>query len=248
LTLYGDLDVSVIDQFPAGRGRLRTFLRSHSQLPKVYQFIHEKVAEGRQAYIVYSRVEDSDNVAGIKAVVEELEKLRALFAPHEVGLLHGRLRIAEKEAVMTAFRANRTQILLATSVVEVGLDVPNATVMLIEQADQFGLASLHQLRGRVGRGAQESFCILVADPKTDLARQRLRVLESTSDGFEIAEADLRLRGPGELLGHQQSGVPSFRFGELASDVKLIEQARQIAGQILRGRQQNSGLMTESRKP
>jgi ATP-dependent DNA helicase RecG len=233
LTLYGDLDVSVIDKSPAGRGRIRTFLRSPGQLPKVYQFIREKVAEGHQAYIVYPRVEEGDSVAGIKAVVEEYEKLRVLFAPHQLGLLHGRLRVAEKEAVMAAFRANRTQILLATSVVEVGLDVANATVMLIEQADQFGLASLHQLRGRVGRGAHESFCVLVAHAKTEQARERLRVLESTADGFEIAEADLRLRGPGELLGQQQSGAPPFRFGDLASDAKLIAQARELAKEILK---------------
>lgn len=233
LTLYGDLDLSIIDQFPAGRGRLRTFLRSPAQLPKVYEFIRQKVVEGRQAYVVYPRIEDSNEATGMKAVVEEFEKLRALFVPHRLGLLHGRLRLAEKEAVMAAFRANRTQILLATSVVEVGLDVPNATVMLIEQADQFGLASLHQLRGRVGRGAHESFCILVASPKSSLARQRLRALESTSNGFEIAEADLRLRGPGDLLGQQQSGTPRFRFGDLASDVKLIERAREIAKQIVK---------------
>jgi ATP-dependent DNA helicase RecG len=239
LTLYGDLDVSVIDEIPSGRGRVRTFLRSPAQLPKVYEFLRQKIAEGRQAYIVYPRVEESDEVAGIKAVVAEFEKLRDTFAPHRVGMLHGRLRIAEKEAVMADFRANRTRILLATSVIEVGVDVPNATLMLIEQADQFGLASLHQLRGRVGRGAHESFCILVANPRTDQARERLRVMESTTDGFEIAEADLRLRGPGELLGQQQSGGPDFRFGDLALDAKLILQARDLAKEILKQRARGS---------
>ena len=149
-----------------------------------------------------------------------------------VGLLHGRLRSREKEQVMTAFRAHNIQVLLATSLVEVGLDVPNATVMLIENAEQFGLAQLHQLRGRVGRGSHESFCILVAAVRTREAQKRLRVLEETTDGFEIAEADLTLRGPGELLGQQQSGIPKFRFGNLSTDFDLITQAREVAGRLL----------------
>jgi ATP-dependent DNA helicase RecG len=229
--VYGDLDVSVIDQLPGGRGRIRTFVRTPAQLPKVHDFIRQKIAAGRQAFIVYPRVEEGDPVAGIKAVTEECQKLQPVFAPFRVGLLHGRLSADAKEEMMSAFRANQTQLLLATSVVEVGVDVPNATVMLIENADQFGLAQLHQLRGRVGRGAHESYCILVAEPKTGPARERLRVLASTQDGFEIAEADLRLRGPGELLGQQQSGVPRLRFGDLASDRKLVEQARELARQL-----------------
>jgi ATP-dependent DNA helicase RecG len=147
-------------------------------------------------------------------------------------LLHGRLKSSEKEAVMAAFRANQTRVLLTTSLIEVGVDVPNATVMLIENAEQFGLAQLHQLRGRIGRGAHDSYCILVAAAKSKESQQRLRVLEETTDGFRIAEADLNLRGPGELLGQQQSGLPRFRFGDLTTDWALITQARQLAGHLL----------------
>jgi ATP-dependent DNA helicase RecG len=232
LTIYGDLDSSVIDQMPAGRGRVRTFVRSAAQLPKVYDFMRRRIDEGRQAYIVFPRVDEGDPQAGIKAVTQELERLQEVFAPHRIGLLHGRLRAEEKERVMAAFRANRIQVLLATSVIEVGVDVPNATMMLVENADRFGLAQLHQLRGRIGRGAHESFCILVAEARTDEARKRLGVLASSNDGFEIAEADLKLRGPGEFLGQNQSGLPPLRFGDLAADRALIERARQLAAAFL----------------
>jgi len=224
LTLYGDLDVSLIDELPPGRGHIKTFVRAADKLPKVWTFIREKLAEGRQVYVVYPRVEDAGQ-AGIKAVKQEWENLQKTLSPHTVGLIHGRLKADEKERVMADFRANKIQVLLATSVIEVGVDVPNATVMLIESAEQFGLAQLHQLRGRIGRGAHDSFCILVAAARTDDAKQRLRVLEETTDGFRIAEADLKLRGPGELLGQQQSGLPRFRFGDLTEDRELIEDAR-----------------------
>ncbi len=235
LTLYGDLDSSVIDQMPGGRGRIRTFLRGVEQLPKVHEFIRQKIAEGRQAYVVYPRVEEGDLKTGMKAVTQEFARLEKVFAPHRVGLLHGRLRPAEKDTVMAAFRANEIQVLLATSVIEVGVDVPNATVMLVENAEQFGLAQLHQLRGRIGRGAHESFCIFVADLKTDEAKARLRVLAESNDGFRIAEADLALRGPGELLGAHQSGLPPFRFGDLSKDRTLVERARELVGGLLTGK-------------
>jgi len=228
LTLYGDLDSSVIDELPANRGRIRTFVRSNQQLPKVHDFIRSKLKEGRQAYVVYSRVDSADTDAGIKAVTEEFARLQKEFTPHRIGLLHGQLGSREKETVMEAFRANRVQVLLATSVIEVGVDVPNASVMVIENAEQFGLAQLHQLRGRVGRGAHESFCILVANLKTEGAAERMRVLEQTSDGFAIADADLKLRGPGELLGAAQSGLPPFRFADLIEDRTLVECAREFA--------------------
>jgi ATP-dependent DNA helicase RecG len=228
LTIYGDLDSSVIDELPAGRGRVRTFVRGAAQLPKVHEFVRKQIAEGRQAYIVLPRVDESDAPTGLKAVTPELERLRKLFAPHRVGLMHGRLRADEKARVMAGFRANQIQILLATSVIEVGVDVPNATVMLVENADQFGLAQLHQLRGRIGRGAQESFCILVGEARTEEARRRLQVLASSNDGFALAEADLKLRGPGELLGQHQSGLPPLRFGDLIGDRALIERARELA--------------------
>jgi ATP-dependent DNA helicase RecG len=168
----------------------------------------------------------------LKAVTQEFERVQKEIAPFRAGLLHGRLRAQAKEQVMSAFRNHEVHALVATSVVEVGLDVPNATVMLVENAEQFGLAQLHQLRGRIGRGAHESYCVLVAALKSPEARQRLRVLEETSDGFRIAEADLKLRGPGELLGQQQSGLPPFRFGDLANDLPLIDRARALAAQWL----------------
>jgi ATP-dependent DNA helicase RecG len=211
---------------------VRTFVRTAAQLPKVHTFIRQKVAEGRQAYIVFPRVDEGDAEAGIKAVTREYARLQAVFAPARLGLLHGRLKSEEKERVMTGFRANQVHILLATSVLVVGVDVPNATVMLVENADQFGLAQLHQLRGRIGRGAHESFCILVAEAKTKEATQRLNVLAGSNDGFEIAEADLKLRGPGELLGQNQSGMPALRFGDLATDRSLIERARGLAAKLV----------------
>ena len=225
LTLYGDLDLSTIDALPAGRGRIRTFVRLASALPKVWDFTREKLEAGRQAYVVYPRVDD--DAGNVKAVVQEFERVQKALAPFKVGLLHGRLPAREKEAVMAEFRANQIQVLLATSLIEVGVDVPNATVMLIENAEQFGLAQLHQLRGRIGRGAHESFCVLVSNGDGLEARARLKVLEETSDGFQIAEADLKLRGPGELLGQQQSGAARFRFGDLAQDLDLIQLSRDV---------------------
>jgi ATP-dependent DNA helicase RecG len=231
LTLYGDLDISVIDQMPAGRGSLKTFVRETSKLPKVFEFIREKISGGRQGYVVYPRLEDSGGKE-LKAVAAEFENLKKAFAPFHVGLLHGKLSSRDKETVMAGFRANQIQVLLATSLIEVGVDVPNATVMLVENAEQFGLAQLHQLRGRIGRGAHQSFCILISDAKNPEARERLKILEETADGFKIAEADLKLRGPGELLGREQSGLPKFRFGNLAEDLDLIRQARDVVKALL----------------
>jgi ATP-dependent DNA helicase RecG len=230
LTLYGDLDVSVIDEMPAGRGGIKTFVRTADKLPKVWEFIREKITAGRQAYVVYPRVEEQDTANDIKAVTKEFENVQRTLAPFKIGLLHGRVKSAEKESVMSAFRANQIQALVATALIEVGVDVPNATVMLIENAERFGLAQLHQLRGRIGRGAHESFCILISDAKSDEARERLKILEETNDGFKIAEADLKLRGPGELLGREQSGMPKFRFGNLTEDLDLIRQARELVRQ------------------
>jgi ATP-dependent DNA helicase RecG len=211
---------------PAGRGRMKTFVRTADKLPKVWEFIRAKLAAGRQAYVIYPRVEEQDTVNDIKAVTKELENVRRALAPFRVGLLHGRLKGREKDEVMTAFRANEIQALVATALIEVGVDVPNASIMLIENAERFGLAQLHQLRGRIGRGAHESQCILISSAKNEEARQRLKILEETNDGFKIAEADLKLRGPGELLGREQSGVPKFRFGNLVDDLDLIRQARE----------------------
>jgi ATP-dependent DNA helicase RecG len=232
LTLYGDLDISILAQSPPGRGQIKTFLRQSASLPKVWKFVRDQLSKGRQAYVVYPRLEDEDTAAGVKAVRREFEHLEKIFAPWRAGLLHGRLKSREKEQVMAAFHANRLQVLGATSVVEVGLDVPNATVMVIENSEQFGLAQLHQLRGRIGRGPEDSYCILIAAGKTEESRERLKIMEETSDGFRIAEADLRLRGPGEFLGRQQSGAPPLRFGDLANDLSLIERARHLVRECL----------------
>src|SRR5579862_6275501 len=238
LTLYGDLDVSVMDELPAGRGRVKTFVRAADKLPQVWKFIREKIAAGRQAYVVYPRVEEQDTTGDVKAVTREFENVRQVLAPFRAGLLHGRLKSADKEKVMAVFRANQIQALVATALIEVGLDVPNATVMLIENAERFGLAQLHQLRGRIGRGAHESFCILISGAKNGEARERLAVLEETTDGFRIAEADLKLRGPGELLGRQQSGLPRFRFGNLVDDLDLIRHARVLTAPPAEGSRKN----------
>ena len=227
LTLYGDLDVSVIDEMPGGRGKIKTFVRTTDKLPKVFDFIREKISGGRQAYVVYPRVEVVDTDKDIKAVTKEFENVQRALNPFKIGLLHGRIKPVEKEKTMADFRTNKIKALVATSLIEVGVDVPNATVMLIENAEHFGLAQLHQLRGRIGRGAHESFCILISDAPHAEALARLKILEDTNDGFKIAEADLKLRGPGELLGQQQSGLPNLRFGDLVEDMSLIRQAREV---------------------
>ena len=235
LTLYGELDVSTITTPPANRGRIRTFVRTADKLPQVWDFIRGQLQQGRQAFVVYPRVQDSGEADAVKAVTREFSNIREQLAPFQAALLHGRIAAPEKEQVMSAFRANRVQVLVATSLIEVGVDVPNATVMLIENAEQFGLAQLHQIRGRIGRGAHESYCILVSQPRNREAERRLRTLEQTNDGFEIAEVDLKLRGPGELLGREQSGMPSFRFGDLARDLALIQEARLIALRLSAGK-------------
>jgi ATP-dependent DNA helicase RecG len=232
LTLYGDLDISVMDELPGGRGEIKTFVRSTEKLPKVFQFIRDKISQGRQAYVVYPRVEAADTDNDIKAVTKEFDNVQRALAPFKAGLLHGRLKPADKEQVMAAFRLNQIQALVATSLIEVGVDVPNASVMLIENAEHFGLAQLHQLRGRIGRGIHESFCVLISDAQNEEAQSRLKVLEKTNDGFKIAEADLKLRGPGELLGQQQSGAMKLRFGDLAEDLELIRQAKVIAAKTI----------------
>lgn len=233
LTLYGDLDVSVIEASPAGRGRVRTYVREAAHLDRILAFVRQKLGEGRQACVVCPRIEQTELKSQLRAAREELAAMTEALKPHAVGLLHGRLPMPEKERVMTEFRAGRLKALVATSVIEVGIDVPNATIMLIRNAEAFGLAQLHQLRGRIGRGAHDSTCILLADTTTPEARQRLEVLARTRDGFEVAEADLQLRGPGEFLGQQQSGLPGFRFADLRTDLALVREARDKAREWLK---------------
>jgi ATP-dependent DNA helicase RecG len=225
LTLYGDLDLSVLDELPADRRRIRTALRPENARERVYEFIRQQVAEGRQAYVVYPLVEESEKV-DLRSATSEFERLRdVVFTDARVGLLHGQLDAAQKEATMRAFAAGEIDILVATTVIEVGIDVANASVMLIEHAERFGLAQLHQLRGRVGRGAAQSYCILVSP---DAAAERLRLFESTDDGFAIARADLRIRGMGDVFGARQHGLPEFRYYRHDLDEDLLEHARELA--------------------
>lgn len=225
LTLYGDLDLSVIDEMPPGRTPVETQWREEKSLAGVWEFVRREIASGRQAYIIYPVVEESKQE--LKAATAEYERLsKNVFAKLRVGLLHGRMRSEEKDEIMEEFRAGKIQILVATTVVEVGVDVRNATVMVIEHADRFGLAQLHQLRGRIGRGAHKSHCILIAPQKvTEEARARLETLVATADGFKIAEEDLKLRGPGEFFGTRQHGEVGFQIAHPLRDHKLLDLAR-----------------------
>ena len=230
MTVYGDLDVSVLDELPAGRQKIVTAVRPGAKPADVAKFLRTHLDQGRQAYVVYPLIDESETLSA-KAATTEFEAWQKRLAPHfEVDLLHGRLPALEKDAVMDRFRRGHTDVLVSTTVVEVGVDVPNASVMLIYSAERFGLAQLHQLRGRVGRGAHKSYCILVPDPKKADATDRLDVLATTSDGFVVAEEDLKLRGPGDLLGTAQSGVPGFRFGDLLLDTALVRTARNLAAE------------------
>jgi ATP-dependent DNA helicase RecG len=228
LTLYGDLDVSVIDELPPGRTPIQTRMTTQKHLPGVWESLRREVEVGHQAYIIYPVIEESK--LELKAAIEEYEQLsKKVFPKLKVGLLHGRLSSEEKEGVMQRFRRNEIQILVATTVVEVGVDVPNATVMVIEHAERFGLAQLHQLRGRIGRGAQKSYCILVAPGRmTEDGQARLETMVRTNNGFEIAEADLQLRGPGEFFGTRQSGELGFNVANPLRDKELLELARKEA--------------------
>jgi ATP-dependent DNA helicase RecG len=236
MTVYGDLEVSVIDELPPGRTPVSTHVRGEDRREKIYEFIREQIKTGRQAYVVYPIIEESEKL-DLRNATEMYENLRArVFTEFNVGLLHGRMKPAEKEAVMQAFTNNGMQILVATTVIEVGVDVPNASVMLIEHAERFGLSQLHQLRGRGGHGAAESFCILLAQfNKTKEARERLKIMEETTDGFKIAERDLEIRGPGEVMGTRQSGIPAFRIANIVRDQKILETARREANFMLNER-------------
>ena len=231
LTLYGDLDVSLLDERPPGRQPVKTGLRSDRSLDRVWSFVREQVEAGRQAYVVYPLIDESEKV-DLKAATAEYERLAGeVFADRRVGLMHGQLSGDEKDAAMSAFVSGELDILVSTTVIEVGIDVPNATVMVIEHAERFGLSQLHQLRGRIGRGAEESFCILIAGGGPD-SMERLRVLTETDDGFEIARADLRLRGMGDLFGAKQHGVPDFRFFDPEKDEELLLTARSEAWRVI----------------
>lgn len=232
LTMHGDLDVSQIDELPPGRKPIQTTLLTAGDRSHANDLIRREVAQGRQIYVVLPLVEESEKL-DLKSAIEEYQRLQEVVFPEfQVGLLHGRMTSAEKDEAIARFRDNQTQILVSTTVVEVGVDVPNATVMLIEHADRFGLSQLHQLRGRVGRGGEQSFCLLMNTSKSDAARQRLKVLEQSQDGFFISEMDLRFRGPGEVLGTRQSGLPDFALASLVEDQAVLELARDAAEKVM----------------
>ncbi|RMF88793.1 MAG: ATP-dependent DNA helicase RecG, partial [Nitrospinota bacterium] len=234
MTVYGDLDVSVIDQLPPGRQPITTRVFYEKQRERAYQLVRSEVEAGRQAYLVYPLVEESEKLE-LKAATEMATRLQQeTFPQFSIGLLHGRMRSEEKEAVMRAFAAGEIDILVSTTVIEVGIDIPNASVMLIEHAERFGLAQLHQLRGRVGRGPHRSYCLLLAHyPMSEEARQRLRVMVESQDGFYIAERDLEIRGPGEFMGTRQSGLPELKLADLVRHQQLLQEARQAAFSLVR---------------
>jgi ATP-dependent DNA helicase RecG len=233
LTLHGDLDLSIIDELPPGRSPTRTLLFREGEGRKVSELLREVVARGEQAYVVYPLVETSAHV-DLRAATESAERIRAAFPDLSVDLVHGQMDRGAREAAMSRFFAGKTQVLVSTTVIEVGVDVPNATLMVIEHAERFGLAQLHQLRGRVGRGGVAGTCVCVARSVTEDSEARIQALLSTSDGFEIAEADLRIRGPGEFLGTRQSGhLPDLRIADLVRDVRTIALARTAAQATVR---------------
>ncbi len=232
LTVYGDLDLSTIDELPPGRKAIVTRNVQEHAVEKVYGFLAQEIEKGRQAYVVYPVIEESETLA-VKAAEKMYQQLSQLVFPNiRVGLLHGKMTPDEKESAMQGFLRNETKILVSTTVIEVGVDVPNASVIVIEQAERFGLSQLHQLRGRVGRGAHQSYCILVTGAMNDVARERIGTLVKSNDGFYIAEMDMRLRGPGEFFGTRQSGIPGLRVANLLRDTDILEEARQDAKALI----------------
>ena len=231
MTVYGDLDVSVIDEMPADRGKIVTAVRAREKLPEVLTFMRKELEAGRQAYVVYPLIDESEKLEA-KAAAAEFDEWRGRLRPFRCELLHGRIPAPEKQAIMERFRRGETSVLISTTVIEVGVDVANATLMLIENAERFGLTQLHQLRGRIGRGTHKSYCILMSDEKAEETVAKLTVLEKTIDGFKVAEADWEMRGPGDLLGTAQSGLPALKLGNLVKDADLMRQARSAATGIL----------------
>ena len=254
MTIYGDLDVSLLDEKPAGRGKIVTAVRKKPKQRDITDFVKAQLAEGRQAYLVYPLVEESGSVKADSAT-EAFPKWQKRLGANHVGLIHGKLRPEEKENVMEDFRTGKLKALVATTVIEVGVDVPNANILILHNAERFGLAQTHQLRGRIGRGEHKSYCILLTDSKLPEAIEKLSVLEKTSDGFEIAEADLALRGPGDILGTAQSGLSDLRFADFITDTELIREARALADRVFDEDPELSGshsdlslLITENKSP
>ena len=231
LTLYGDMDLSIIDELPPGRQSVKTYCMGENKRRDLYRFLGEQIASGYQVYVVCPLVEESEKM-DLENATQLADHLAAnVFPQYAVGLLHGKMRPQEKAEIMEQFRDNQLQILVSTTVIEVGVDVPNANVMVIENAERFGLAQLHQLRGRVGRGTTQAHCFLISEPKTDEGKRRMQVMVKSTDGFVIAEEDLLLRGAGEVLGTRQHGLPDLKIADLVHDVKILEQSRMLAGEI-----------------
>ena len=237
LIVYGDLDVSVIDELPPGRTPVETFVVGEDKRQRMYGFVRKLVGEGRQVYMVCPAVEDNpdgwEGLPDLKAVTSYAEELRRqVFPDLRVGFVHGKLKAKEKEAVMGAFSDGELDVLVSTTVIEVGVDVPNAALMIVENAERFGLSQLHQLRGRVGRGKHQSYCVLVTSSRSEVSRTRLKAMTDTTDGFKIAEEDLKLRGPGDFFGNRQHGLPQLRIADLAGDMRLLSQAQEAARTVL----------------
>ncbi|KAF6658997.1 ATP-dependent DNA helicase RecG [Paenibacillus polymyxa] len=232
ITAFGDMDVSTISERPKGRIPISTYWVKHELMDRVLGFISREVDQGRQAYLICPLIEESEKLDVQNAIDLHIQMQQA-FPHYRVGLLHGRMTPAEKEEVMRSFYANEVQLLVSTTVVEVGVDVPNATLMIIMDADRFGLSQLHQLRGRVGRGAHASYCVLIADPKSEVGQERMKVMTDTDDGFEVARRDLDLRGPGDFFGTKQSGLPEFRLADMVADFEVLEKAREDATDLIK---------------
>jgi ATP-dependent DNA helicase RecG len=236
MTVHGDLDVSVIDELPPGRKPVETkWSRTKREQDETWEAVRHQIQQGRQCYVVYPLIEDSDaeDFAHVKSATERHEWLSTeVFPDYQVALLHGQMTPQDKDAIMERFRKGEIHVLVSTTVIEVGVDVPNASIMVIENAERFGLAQLHQLRGRVGRGAYQSYCYLMSDSRGEATAQRLGIMEATNDGFVIAEQDLKLRGPGEFLGTRQSGMPDMLLANLVEDTRLLERARETALRVI----------------
>ena len=233
LLVYGDLDVSIIDELPPGRQPVQTVCVDERYRARLNAFIDKLIGEGRQVFVVCPKVEETDDVpSDLKSAEEHAQVLQRTFPQHRVACIHGRMKAKDKDACMAAFAAGETDILVSTTVIEVGVDVPNAALMIIENAERFGLSQLHQLRGRIGRGPFQSYCVLVSDAHTDEARARLKVLCDTADGFQIAEADLRQRGPGDFFGNRQHGLPALHIADLGTNMTAVNDARDAARTVL----------------
>ncbi len=232
ITVFGEMDVSVIDEMPAGRKSIETYWAKHEMLERVLAFMEKELAKGRQAYVICPLIEESEKLDVQNAIDVHAALMTYFEGRYQIGLMHGRLNADEKDAVMKAFSQNELQVLVSTTVVEVGVNVPNATLMVIYDAERFGLAQLHQLRGRVGRGSEQSYCILLANPKTEIGKERMQIMTETNDGFVLSEKDLELRGPGDFFGRKQSGVPEFKLADMVHDYRTLETARNDAAAMI----------------